>query len=215
MTEIALAYSSIDKARAEGRPTVPFALARELATNPFLRADDPTLQAFVDAGAKLVDTAPAYGNAEANLGQLIEDLGIRNRIFLATKVPAQDSREQKEASIAGSLQRMRTRNFDLMQAWNVTDANHDLGLIKEWKAQKICRYTGITSSFDAAYDALEQVIRREKPDFFQINYSLADRDAEARRDAQRHDPRRAVDLGVGPFLNRLVDSIVFFFRFCK
>lgn len=35
----------IDKARAEGRPTVPFALARELATNPFLRADDASVQA--------------------------------------------------------------------------------------------------------------------------------------------------------------------------
>jgi len=31
--------------RAVGQPTVPFGLARELATNPFLRADDPVLQA--------------------------------------------------------------------------------------------------------------------------------------------------------------------------
>ena len=35
----------IAKARAEGRPTVPTPLSRELATNPFLRADDPALQA--------------------------------------------------------------------------------------------------------------------------------------------------------------------------
>ena len=138
------------------------------------------IQAFVDAGAKLVDTAPAYGNAEANLGQLIEDLGIRNRIFLATKVPAQDSREQKEASIAGSLQRMRTRNFDLMQAWNVNDPNYDLSLVREWKAQGICRYTGITTSFDGSYGALEAVLKREKPDFFQIDYSLVDRNSEER-----------------------------------
>ncbi|MEN9683077.1 MAG: hypothetical protein RLZZ427_828 [Pseudomonadota bacterium] len=31
--------------RAAGQPTVPTKLVRELATNPFLRADDPTLQA--------------------------------------------------------------------------------------------------------------------------------------------------------------------------
>lgn len=31
--------------RAQGLPTVPTPLARELATNPFLRADDPALQA--------------------------------------------------------------------------------------------------------------------------------------------------------------------------
>ena len=35
----------IERARAEGKPTVPTTLSRELATNPFLRADDPAMQA--------------------------------------------------------------------------------------------------------------------------------------------------------------------------
>ncbi len=35
----------IDEKRAAGEWTVPFPLARELATNPFLRADDPAMQA--------------------------------------------------------------------------------------------------------------------------------------------------------------------------
>lgn len=35
----------IAKTRAEGRPTVPTPLSRELATNPFLRADDIAMQA--------------------------------------------------------------------------------------------------------------------------------------------------------------------------
>lgn len=35
----------IDAARARNEPTVPMSLARELATNPFLRADDPAIQA--------------------------------------------------------------------------------------------------------------------------------------------------------------------------
>jgi len=40
------AYAAqIEKARAAGKPTVPTPLARELATNPFLRADDPALAA--------------------------------------------------------------------------------------------------------------------------------------------------------------------------
>ncbi len=37
--------SEIDNKRADGHPTVPTLLSRELATNPFLRADDPDLQA--------------------------------------------------------------------------------------------------------------------------------------------------------------------------
>lgn len=35
----------VDKKREEGAPTVPFGLEREMETNPFLRADDPDMQA--------------------------------------------------------------------------------------------------------------------------------------------------------------------------
>jgi hydroxyacylglutathione hydrolase len=40
------AYAAeIDRKRAAGQPTVPMGLARELETNPFLRADTPEMQA--------------------------------------------------------------------------------------------------------------------------------------------------------------------------
>jgi aryl-alcohol dehydrogenase-like predicted oxidoreductase len=138
------------------------------------------LETLLAGGGKLIDTAPAYGNAELRIGELVNELNARERFFLATKIPAREPRERHIASLKASQQRLRTEKFDLMQAWNVNDANFDLGLMREWKAQGICRYTGITSSFDRDYASLEQVVTREKPDFFQINYSLADRDAEAR-----------------------------------
>ncbi len=41
-----IAYAGeVEARRAQGLPTVPTVLAREAATNPFLRADDPALQA--------------------------------------------------------------------------------------------------------------------------------------------------------------------------
>jgi len=40
--------AAIDAARASGAPTVPSLLSEELATNPFLRADDPTLKKALD-----------------------------------------------------------------------------------------------------------------------------------------------------------------------
>jgi hydroxyacylglutathione hydrolase len=43
--ELAAYAKDIAEARARGLPTVPAKLDRELATNPFLRADDPALQA--------------------------------------------------------------------------------------------------------------------------------------------------------------------------
>lgn len=138
------------------------------------------LKVLTAGGGSLIDTAPAYGKAEDRLGELMASTGLRSKIFLATKVAARSDRAGQIAQMEQSKVRLKTQSFDLMQAWNVADPNYDLGLLRDWKAQKVCRYTGITSSMDAAYEALEQVIRREKPDFFQINYSLADRDAEAR-----------------------------------
>ena len=44
-TALAAYAAEITAKRAQGTPTVPTRLARELATNPFLRADDPALAA--------------------------------------------------------------------------------------------------------------------------------------------------------------------------
>ena len=137
------------------------------------------IRTLVDGGGKLIDTAPSYGAAEAVLGGIIGATGLRDRIFLATKVRIA-SREDTIAEMKRSLAKLQTQKLDLMQLHNVRDPNQDIGLLREWKAQGICRYIGITSSFRRDYDALEAVLRREKPDFFQINYSLADRESEKR-----------------------------------
>lgn len=62
-TELARYIEAIDRARAAGKPTVPFALARELATNPFLRADDPVIQARW-GGSNAVETFAALRAAK-------------------------------------------------------------------------------------------------------------------------------------------------------
>jgi aryl-alcohol dehydrogenase-like predicted oxidoreductase len=69
---------------------------------------------------------------------------------------------------------------DLMQLHNVSDPQQDLAMLREWKAQGLCRYTGITTTFQGAFHAAEAVLRREKPDFLEIDYSIEDREAEKR-----------------------------------
>lgn len=135
---------------------------------------------LVAGGAKLIDTAAAYGTAEARVGDVLSETGLRPKIFIATKFAANGTREQQLASIATSKQRLKTDKFELLQAHNVSNPNYDLGFLKEQKAAGVTKYIGITSSSDGAYEGLEAVIKREKPEFFQINYSLGDRDAEAR-----------------------------------
>ena len=136
------------------------------------------LQNLVAGGGKLIDTAHAYGRAEDRLGDLVADLGIRDRLFLATKYSYANDRAAATASLKRSLARLKTDRVDLMQAWNVGDPSFDFGLLREWKQQGLCRYVGMTTSRERQYDAIAKVLAREKPDFFQVDYSLGDRDAE-------------------------------------
>jgi aryl-alcohol dehydrogenase-like predicted oxidoreductase len=137
------------------------------------------VKTLVAGGGKLIDTAPSYGNAESVVGDLLAATELRGRVFLATKLEDYD-RDTGAAQLHASLQQLRTDRVDLMQLHNVGDPRQDLAILREWKSQGFCRYIGITTSFGGDFDAVEAVVRRQKPDFLQVNYSLADRAAEKR-----------------------------------
>ena len=148
----------------------------------FDRADEPTRQkaaAVLDAllanGGRLIDTASVYGDSEIVLGDVIAAGGLRDKAFIATKLESPDADELKR-----SLVRLKTEKLDLLQLHNVHDPQQSLAQFKEWKAQGICRYIGITSTRHFQYPAIEAVLAREQPDFVQIDYSLDDREAEER-----------------------------------
>jgi aryl-alcohol dehydrogenase-like predicted oxidoreductase len=133
---------------------------------------------LLEQGCKLIDTASSYGEAESVLGDLLSDQD-RAKVFLATKIE-DGSRKAGLAEFQRSLERLRYRQVDLLQLHNVQNAQQDLAPFRNWKGQGLCRYVGVTTTFKSDYEAAEAVIRREKPDFFQVDYSLADRTAEKR-----------------------------------
>jgi aryl-alcohol dehydrogenase-like predicted oxidoreductase len=133
------------------------------------------LQALTAAGGSLVDTSSVYGDAEAVLGDVIAAANLRPKLFVATKLEAADAAELKR-----SQTRLKTEKIDLLQFHNVSDPQQSLAQFKDWKAQGICRYIGITSTRHADFAAIEAVLAREKPDFVQVDYSLDDREAEKR-----------------------------------
>jgi len=133
------------------------------------------LQAVIAGGGRLVDTSSVYGDAESVIGDVIAPAGLREKLFIATKLESADA-----AELQGSQARLKTQKFDLLQFHNVRDPQQSLAQFKEWKAQGLCRYIGITSTRHADFPAIEAVLGREKPDFVQIDYSLDDREAEKR-----------------------------------
>ncbi len=137
------------------------------------------LKALVAGGGSLVDTAPSYGLAEKTLGELFTLTGLRPKLFLAGKVRV-NSAEATHAEMKASFQKMRVDKVDLMQLHNVRDADQSLDQLRDWKKQGLCRYIGVTSSFDRDYAAVESCLRKQKPEFFQIDYSMVDRNSEDR-----------------------------------
>jgi aryl-alcohol dehydrogenase-like predicted oxidoreductase len=162
-------------------PVIGLGTANDFQTAP-QGETKATLKKVVDdllaQGCKLIDTASSYGSAESMLGDLLADQD-RSRIFLATKL---ENGNQKAGAIEfkRSLERLRFAQVDLLQLHNVQDPNQSLAAFRDWKAQGLCRYIGITTTFKSDYEAAEAVLRRETPDFFQVDYSLRDREAEKR-----------------------------------
>jgi aryl-alcohol dehydrogenase-like predicted oxidoreductase len=133
------------------------------------------VQALLANGGRLIDTASTYGDAESVLGEAIAPAGLRDKLFIATKLEQPDAAELKR-----SLARLKTAKLDLLQLHNVRNARQSLAQFKDWKAKGVCRYIGITSTFHGDFAAVEAVLGREKPDFVQIDYSLDNRIAEKR-----------------------------------
>ena len=118
-----------------------------------------------------------YGRAESVVGDLTSELNLRDSLFLATKVwttGKQAGIDEMERSLA----RLRTKRIDLIQVHNMVDLETQLATLRAWKEEGRIRYLGITHYNESSFPEVERILRREKLDFLQINYSIAEREAE-------------------------------------
>jgi diketogulonate reductase-like aldo/keto reductase len=136
------------------------------------------LSTFVSLGGKVIDSSPMYGRSEEVLGDLATSLGIRKKLFVATKVWT-SGRAAGVTQMEDSERKLRGR-VDLMQVHNLLDADTHLATLREWKAKGRIRSIGITHYTAGAYPELVHHLERGGIDFVQINYSLAEREAEKR-----------------------------------
>jgi diketogulonate reductase-like aldo/keto reductase len=135
------------------------------------------LRTLFGAGGSVIDSSPMYGQAEATTGELLAASGSRSKAFLATKVWTR-GRAEGLRQIEESLRLLRADPIDLMQVHNLLNWRTHLPTLRELKAAGRIRYIGITHYSTSAYDELAAVMRAERLDFLQINYSLDERDAE-------------------------------------
>jgi aryl-alcohol dehydrogenase-like predicted oxidoreductase len=139
-------------------------------------------KALVDGGATVFDTAPGYGASEEVSGRVVNDLGLADRIFWATKLNvarggAADpgaARKQIEQSFA----RVKKARIELIQVHNLGDVPTQLPILKELKQQGRIRYIGVTTTFDQQYQELMDIMRREPLDFIGVDYAVDAREVE-------------------------------------
>ena len=137
------------------------------------------LSSFVRLGGRVIDTSPMYGRAEEVIGDLTTTLGMRDKLFLATKVWTR-GQENGIRSMERSMVRLRTKQIDLVQVHNLVDVQTHLAALREWKDKGRIRYIGVTHYESGAFGEVEKIMRSEKLDFVQINYSIMEREAEER-----------------------------------
>jgi diketogulonate reductase-like aldo/keto reductase len=127
----------------------------------------------------VVDSSPMYGTSEAVAGDLIAELGTRDKLFMATKVWTH-GRAEGIQQMETSFKRLRAERMDLMQIHNLTDVETQTKTLLEMKSRKKIRYLGITHYTSSAYGEVERWLRTRQYDFLQINYSLGERESEDR-----------------------------------
>jgi|HubBroStandDraft_2_1064218.scaffolds.fasta_scaffold04638_5 aryl-alcohol dehydrogenase-like predicted oxidoreductase len=155
-----------------------------LGTNNFdvgepadLAARKEVLQGMPGLGGSVVDTAPLYGRSEAVIGNLVAELGNRDRLFFATKVMSRDSDgADGKASIEESFRRLRTERIDLMQVHNLAGVEQLIPVLQALKQAKRIRYFGITTSNPAQHPQMMELMKRFPLDFIQVDYSIDNRE---------------------------------------
>jgi diketogulonate reductase-like aldo/keto reductase len=135
------------------------------------------LRILFAAGGSVIDSSPMYGRSEQVVGELLAQAGAQDKAFVATKVWTR-GRDSGIKQMQRSMQLLGKEPIDLMQIHNLVDWRTHLQTLRQWKEQGRVRYLGITHYTASAYDELEAIMRAEKLDFVQLNYSLDDRQAE-------------------------------------
>jgi len=141
------------------------------------------LQTMVREGGSVFDTAPGYGASEEVAGRVANELGIRDDIFWATKVNVAGrgggsaDPDAARAQIEDSFRYFDVSTMDLIQVHNLGDIPTQLGILKELRDEGRIRYIGVTSTSEARYPDLADVMRNEPIDFIGVDYAVDNRSA--------------------------------------
>ena len=152
-----------------------------LATSEDADALRDVLSALISNGGTVFDTAPGYGRgtSEAVAGDYVNQLGIAEDIFWATKLNvvqrgagASANVEAAWAQIENSFDIIKKPQIDLIQVHNLADLPTQFAILQELKQEGRVRYIGTTWTGQQRYEQAEEAMRTYDLDFIGVDYAI-------------------------------------------
>ena len=161
---------------------------RKLGSIDLAEAEREILAA-IDGGVNYFDTAYIYPGSESALGEILDKNGLRNKVYIATKLPHYliRSAEGMEKLFQEQLSRLKTDHIDyyLMHMLTDVDAWHrmeELGIARWLEDKKRSGQIGqVGFSYHGNTDMFCRLVDAYSWDFCQIQYNYMDEHAQAGR----------------------------------
>ncbi|MBR1582309.1 MAG: aldo/keto reductase [Spirochaetales bacterium] len=150
------------------------------------KAEKEILEAY-NGGVNYYDTAYIYPGSEVALGEILQRNGIRDKVYIATKLPQYmiSNRKAIDRYFNEELSRLKTDHIDFYLMHHLTDIAQwerlkDVGIlqwIEEKKASKEVRNIGF--SYHGNSDNFLKILNDYDWDFCQIQYNYLDENSQA------------------------------------
>ena len=173
-----------------------------------------------EAGVNYYDTAYIYPGSEAALGEILEKNQIREKVYIATKLPHYliKKYEDLDKLFGEELKRLRTDYVDYYLMHMLTDTDtwnrlKNLGIekwIEEKKASGAIRQIGF--SYHGNSEMFCNLVDAHDWDFCQIQYNYMDEHSQAGRRGLYHAHEKGIPVIImeplrgGKLVNRLPDT---------
>ena len=153
------------------------------------------VQAMVDMGGRVMDTPAFFRPDPPVIGPILNEMGLQEDLFLTGKISVR-GKQEGISHMDRVIANLNKRPMDLMMALNLWDLDNHWPTLRAAKAEGKVRYIGASltnirnvSNFDR--EPIERFIKKERPDFFLLGYSMF-----------QHEPEDVLlplagDLGIG------------------
>ncbi|MFP3073674.1 MAG: aldo/keto reductase [Caldivirga sp.] len=140
----------------------------------------------VEVGINLIDTAAVYGRgrSEEFVGRAIKELGVRDQVIIATKVPGDWHRYDDVIKAAHrSRERLGVDAIDLLQlhwpaAWLNTPVCETMKAMEKLVNDGVVRYIGVSNYLPPLLDHARRCLSKTDIVSTQNRYSIVEREAE-------------------------------------